>query len=95
MFNSLFGWTNSATYGSVIAYNLYWLVVIIAFASMRSYEKNGHWPFMKARAKDADDADFEKRGSESESDGVVGEASIEKGTAEGAQTSSNVREIEV
>jgi|TARA_R110002003_G_scaffold107_6_gene9000 high-affinity iron transporter len=27
----LFGWQNSATYGSVISYNLYWLAVIIGF----------------------------------------------------------------
>lgn len=31
IFNSLFGWQNSATYGSVISYNLYWLVVIVGF----------------------------------------------------------------
>lgn len=34
IFNSLFGWQNSATYGSVISYNLYWLVVIIGFLFM-------------------------------------------------------------
>jgi len=34
IFNSLFGWQNSATYGSVISYNLYWLVVILGFAYM-------------------------------------------------------------
>jgi high-affinity iron transporter len=31
IFNSLFGWQNSATYGSVISYNLYWIVVIAGF----------------------------------------------------------------
>ncbi|KAL6705642.1 high-affinity iron permease [Coniothyrium glycines] len=31
IFNSLFGWQNSATYGSVISYNLYWIAVIIGF----------------------------------------------------------------
>ncbi|KAH7081022.1 plasma membrane iron permease-like protein [Paraphoma chrysanthemicola] len=31
IFNSLFGWQNSATYGSVISYNLYWVAVIIGF----------------------------------------------------------------
>ena len=41
IFNSLFGWTNSATYGSVIAYNLYWLVVIVAFLCMMYFEKKG------------------------------------------------------
>lgn len=31
IFNSLFGWQNSATYGSVISYNIYWLFVILGF----------------------------------------------------------------
>lgn len=30
----MFGWQNSATYGSVISYNLYWLVVIAGFIYM-------------------------------------------------------------
>ncbi|KAH8731691.1 plasma membrane iron permease [Phaeosphaeriaceae sp. PMI808] len=34
IFNSLFGWQNSATYGSVISYNLYWVVVIAGFLYM-------------------------------------------------------------
>jgi len=49
IFNSLFGWTNSATYGTVLAYNFYWIVVIIAFLSMRYNEKYDHWPLMKKR----------------------------------------------
>ncbi|KAF1983987.1 plasma membrane iron permease [Aulographum hederae CBS 113979] len=50
VFNSLFGWTNSATYGTVISYNLYWLVTIVAFLAMGYNEKKGHWPFMKAKS---------------------------------------------
>ncbi|KAF2119959.1 plasma membrane iron permease, partial [Lophiotrema nucula] len=38
IFNSLFGWQNSATYGSVISYNLYWLTVIIGFLLMMYQE---------------------------------------------------------
>ncbi|EGP90546.1 unnamed protein product [Zymoseptoria tritici ST99CH_1A5] len=64
IFNSIFGWTNSATYGSVIAYNLYWLAIIIAFGSLGFYEKRGHWPLMKAKAK-APSVDSE--GAESDS----------------------------
>lgn len=30
----MFGWQNSATYGSVISYNMYWLVVIAGFLFM-------------------------------------------------------------
>ena len=41
MFNSLFGWQNSATYGSVISYNVYWIVVIVAFVAMRLRETRG------------------------------------------------------
>lgn len=51
IFNSLFGWTNSATYGSVIAYNLYWLAVIVAFLSLGFYEKRGRFPLMKAKQR--------------------------------------------
>ncbi|KAI9673751.1 MAG: hypothetical protein M1829_003988 [Trizodia sp. TS-e1964] len=51
IFNSLFGWTNSATYGSVISYNVYWLVVICVFLSMRYNEKKGHWPLIKPKTK--------------------------------------------
>lgn len=50
IFNALFGWQNSATYGTVISYNLYWLVVIIGFIALRFKEKKGRWPFMKAKA---------------------------------------------
>jgi high-affinity iron transporter len=39
IFNSLFGWQNSATYGSVISYNLYWLVVIVGFLYMGYRER--------------------------------------------------------
>ncbi|KAK1778468.1 iron permease FTR1 family-domain-containing protein [Copromyces sp. CBS 386.78] len=46
IFNAIFGWTNSATYGSVIAYNLYWLVVIVSFLVMRHREVNGKWPMI-------------------------------------------------
>ncbi|ODQ80348.1 hypothetical protein BABINDRAFT_35537 [Babjeviella inositovora NRRL Y-12698] len=47
VFNSLFGWQNSATYGSVIAYNVYWLCLIVAIGLMLFEEKTGHLPFTK------------------------------------------------
>ncbi|KAI6249129.1 High affinity iron permease ftrA [Erysiphe necator] len=45
--NSLVGWQNSATYGSVISYNCYWVVIIIGFLLMRYNELHGHLPFRK------------------------------------------------
>ena len=51
IFNALFGWQNSATVGSVVSYNLYWIAVMIAFFLMRYNEKKGHWPFLKAKAE--------------------------------------------
>lgn len=50
IFNSLFGWQNSATYGSVISYNLYWLTVIAGFLVAAYQEKTGHWPLQKPKA---------------------------------------------
>ncbi|KAI5951084.1 FTH2 [Candida jiufengensis] len=44
--NALVGWTNSATYGSVITYFCYWLFVII-WLNLRLYEeKTGVLPFI-------------------------------------------------
>ncbi|KAF7541231.1 hypothetical protein G7Z17_g11996 [Cylindrodendrum hubeiense] len=50
IFNAILGWTNSATYGSVISYNLYWICVMIGFVVMRFHETNGRYPFMKAKS---------------------------------------------
>lgn len=49
VFNSLFGWQNSATVGSVVSYNLYWLAVILGFLAMQYKDKKGHWPLMKTK----------------------------------------------
>lgn len=47
VFNSLLGWQNSATYGSVISYNVYWIALCVTLALMLYEEKKGHLPFMK------------------------------------------------
>ncbi|KAL2432755.1 High affinity iron permease ftrA [Exophiala dermatitidis] len=52
IFNALFGWQNSATYGSVISYNIFWLAVIVGFLVLRFKESRGHYPFMKTKATD-------------------------------------------
>lgn len=44
IFNALLGWTNSATYGSVIGYNMYWLCVMIGYALMFVRERRGSLP---------------------------------------------------
>ncbi|KAK1765516.1 putative iron transferase [Phialemonium atrogriseum] len=64
-FNAILGWTNSATYGSVISYNLYWLVVILAFLTMRYREVKGHWPLLKSKvARQESEPNSDERGSE-------------------------------
>ncbi|GEQ72818.1 hypothetical protein JCM33374_g6506 [Metschnikowia sp. JCM 33374] len=47
IFNALLGWQNSATYGSVISYNVYWLFIIVTVFLMGFEEKHGHLPFLK------------------------------------------------
>ncbi|ROV99107.1 hypothetical protein VMCG_06595 [Cytospora schulzeri] len=42
IFNAILGWQNSATYGSVISYNVYWIFIIICFVAMRYHERHGH-----------------------------------------------------
>ena len=48
IFNGILGWQNSATYGSVLSYDLYWVVVILGFLAMRYNETKGHWALTKA-----------------------------------------------
>lgn len=67
IFNAILGWQNSATYGSVISYNLYWLVVIVGFVLLRFKEKRGRWPFMKAKVND-NYSPAKLHGTDSESD---------------------------
>ncbi|GME79878.1 unnamed protein product [Ambrosiozyma monospora] len=47
IFQALLGWQNSASYGTVIGYNVYWIVVITVIGLMLYEEKKGHLPFMK------------------------------------------------
>ncbi|KAK4453703.1 putative iron transferase [Podospora aff. communis PSN243] len=48
-FRAILGWTNSATYGSVISYNVYWIFVILGFFALRYREVKGHWPLLKGK----------------------------------------------
>lgn len=47
IFHALLGWTNSATYGSVIGYNMYWLAIIVWFVTMRHIERQGRVPLLE------------------------------------------------
>ncbi|QEL60055.1 hypothetical protein CJJ09_002145 [Candidozyma auris] len=46
LFTAIFGWTNSATYGSVIGYLAYWAAVISMFWSLLYEEKHGYLPLV-------------------------------------------------
>lgn len=70
VFNALLGWQNSATYGSVIVYNLYWLAVIIGFLALRFKEHHGRWPLMKAKSRPA--VTDKQRSDSSEDDSLKG-----------------------
>lgn len=54
IFNALFGWQNSATYGSVLSYNLYWLMIMAIFLTMMYEEKHGHFPLLSKYKKKLD-----------------------------------------
>ncbi|KAK9319156.1 iron permease FTR1/Fip1/EfeU [Lipomyces orientalis] len=68
IFNAIFGWQNSATYGSVLAYNLYWIALMVSVLLMLFQEKHGHYPFLKSwteKRKVAKSARKEKKRLES------------------------------
>lgn len=78
-FNAIFGWTNSATYGSVLSYNLYWVFIIVSFIAMRYREIRGHWPLMRPKAAQVSDGYPDSEGPSSGGDGELSEG--RKGTA--------------
>lgn len=43
---AIFGWTNSATYGSVISYFVYWICLIVAINVLIVEEKRGYIPYI-------------------------------------------------
>ncbi|EDO18437.1 hypothetical protein Kpol_1032p30 [Vanderwaltozyma polyspora DSM 70294] len=47
IFNALLGWQNTGYLASVLAYNLYWLCLIIVLGLMIFEEKRGHLPFCR------------------------------------------------
>ena len=91
IFNALFGWQNSATYGSVISYNIYWLAVIIGFLLLRYNETHGHWPLMKPKVSTEDRKSSNGSSNEEEAEGIK----YPEKAADGNGISSKVRTIEV
>ncbi|EXJ59761.1 high-affinity iron transporter [Cladophialophora yegresii CBS 114405] len=47
VFNALLGWQNTATYGSVISYNAYWIFIMVAVTCMLYEERTGGLPLQK------------------------------------------------
>ncbi|CCH41096.1 Plasma membrane iron permease [Wickerhamomyces ciferrii] len=46
LLNALFGWTNTATYGSIISYNVYWIFIIVLLKIKLFQERRGYIPFI-------------------------------------------------
>jgi high-affinity iron transporter len=83
IFNAILGWQNSATYGSVIGYNVFWLSTTLAFFAMSWKERKGAWPFMKAREDKAVPAGIIAKEGSSSSSGVEPERLVGKDLASG------------
>lgn len=45
VFNAILGWENTATYGSVISYNVYWIFIMAVIACLLYEERTGSLPF--------------------------------------------------
>ncbi|KAF7556995.1 hypothetical protein G7Z17_g995 [Cylindrodendrum hubeiense] len=81
IFAAILGWTNSATYGSVISYNLYWILVAAGFIIMRFKEVNGRYPLMKAKSAAPVTAPTADNSSDSQAGSANGKGVTEKTTA--------------
>jgi high-affinity iron transporter len=71
IFNSLFGWQNSATYGSVISYNLYWVAVIIGFVFLGWKESKSSASRTVEEESDTSSGHRELTGKKTSDEGVV------------------------
>ena len=76
----MLGWQNSATYGSVISYNLYWLVVILGFLFLGWKESKQN---IGQDGRSASDTSSEQ-----------GEVAGKKGSSEGITIATAAREVE-
>jgi len=88
IFNAILGWQNSATYGSVISYNMYWIAIICMFLAMRYNEVKGHWPLMKPKKASINEKNYARShtsGSQTNESGIF-ESKDEK-------TAETVREL--
>lgn len=47
VFNAILGWQNTATYGSVISYNIYWLFIITCVGCLLYEERTGSLPLRR------------------------------------------------
>ena len=67
----------SSRYGSVISYNVYWIVVILGFVLLRYKEKKGRLPFQKKKDVEASALPRKESGShDSSSDGEIVEKNV-------------------
>lgn len=46
LLNAIFGWNNTATYGSILSYNLYWIFIILMLKLKLFEERNGYLPII-------------------------------------------------
>lgn len=90
IFNSILGWQNSATYGTVISYNLYWICIMTAFLLMRYKENTGHLPFMKAKTSPAID-EVAGSGKDSETSSAI--KTLPEKSAQTTNVAGGAREI--
>jgi high-affinity iron transporter len=47
VFNAILGWENSATYGSILSYNIYWIFIILCISCLLYEERTGSLPLKK------------------------------------------------
>lgn len=61
IFNALFGWQNTGTYGSVISYNCYWIAIMVMITCLIYEERTGKLPiigmFWKRKSISQEEAD--------------------------------------
>jgi high-affinity iron transporter len=72
----LFGWQNSATYGSVISYNLYWVVVIAGFLFLGWKENKESVATVDEKGSETSSQQKDYAGKKTSEEGVMVETAV-------------------
>lgn len=97
IFNALLGWQNTATYGSIISYNIYWIFLDVVICCLIYEERTGRFPivgrYWKRKQVSQDEVEQLYIKAQAHAREQMADVLDEEETKDGILTTRNVLEI--